>query len=317
MATQAMELSNSPQVEASKKVGELMTQVTEDDPTDTFASEIRGIIYEAPAFENAEQLRTAFEEADKGTHEAAKKKFRAEADIVLYVAQAQSYLSERGANAHLRKAAGLKAGFQEWYEAFRTEYDLEYAFKTIQHKIAELRGGCSKCGRLNDNHKQSCVLYRKLIDRAEPEKKDGPGKGKRLNTKEASNAFYTDRYHVMSATLANLPLDADPDQAMQTLAALQVEAQSAHAGLDPELAKKIRIPKLVELPKPDPEGDRYRETLLRISRNYRTTSTRLRTNLREWLLASSSTTKQSSVRTISLNSISNPSDRVSSRKKRN
>lgn len=265
----AMELSNSPQVAASKtQVGEL-TRVTEDDPTATFASKIRGIIYEAPAFENAEQLRAAFEEADKGAHEAAKKKFRAEADIILYVAQVQSYLSERGANAHLRRAAGLKTGFQEWYEAFRAEYDLEYAFKTMQHKIAELRGGCSKCGRLNDNHKQSCVLYRKLIDRAEPGKKDGPGNGNRLDTKAAVNAHYADRYHVMSATLANLPLDADPGQAMQTLAALQVEAQSAHADLDPELAKKIKIPKLVELPKPDPEGDRYRETLLRIGWNYR------------------------------------------------
>ena len=265
MATQAMELSNSPQVEASKtRVGKLVRE-TEDDPTNTFASEIRGIIYEAPAFESADQLREAFEEADRGAHEAATKKFRAEADIILHVAQVQSYLSERGANAHLRKAAGLKAGFQEWYEAFRAAYDLEYAFKTIQHKIAELRGGCKNCGRLNDNHKQSCVLYRKLIDRAEPEeKKDGAGNG-RLDTKEAGNAFYTDRYWELVTLFANAPLDADPQQIFATM---QAEAIKAHQELDPELAKKIKIPKLVELPpKPDPEAERYRETVERLRQN--------------------------------------------------
>ena len=232
-----------------------------------FVSRIAEITYEAPAFENAEQLRTAFEEAENGAHEAAKKKFRAEADMVLHVAQVQSYLSERGANAHLRKAAGLKAGFQEWYEAFRAAYDLEYAFKTMQHKIAELRGGCSKCGRLNDNHKQSCVLYRKLIDQAEPEKKDGPGKGNRLDTKEARNAFDADRYWEMVTLFANAPLDADPQQIFATM---QAEAIKAHQELPPELAKKIKIPKLVELPpKPDPEEDRYRETVERLRQNHK------------------------------------------------
>jgi hypothetical protein len=262
------ELSNSPALQVSK-VGELMTRATEDDPTDSFASEIRGITYEAPAFENAEQFRTAFEEAEHGAHDAAKKKFKAEADMILYVAQVQSYLSERGANAHLRKAAGLKAGFQEWYEAFRAEYDLEYAFKTVQQKIAELRGGCKNCGRLNDRHKQSCVLYRKLIDRAEPEeKKDGAGNnGNRLNTKEAGNAFYTDRYWEMVTLFANAPLDADPQQIFATM---QAEAIKAHQELPPELAKKIKIPKLVELPpKPDPEAERYKETLARLTQNHK------------------------------------------------
>jgi hypothetical protein len=92
------------------------------------------------------------------------------------------------------------------------------------------------------------VFYRKLIDRAEPGKKVGPGKGNRLNTKEARNAFDAHRHHKMVAMLANARSDADPQQIFATM---QSEAIKAHQELDPELAKKIKIPKLVELPKPD------------------------------------------------------------------
>jgi len=94
------------------------------------------------------------------------------------------------------------------------------------------------------------VFYRKLIDRAEPGKKVGPGKGNRLNTKEARNAFDAHRHHKMVAMLANARSDADPQQIFATM---QSEAIKAHQELDPELAKKIKIPKLVELPKPDPQ----------------------------------------------------------------
>ena len=151
--------TNSPQLEASLN------------PTEDFGTRIRSIVYEAPAFQNAEEFKTAFEEAEKGAHEAAKKKFAAEADMILHIAEVQSYLSERWANAHLRKEAGIKAGFENWYTDFRARYDLQFAFKTIQHKIQQLHGGCEHCGRLAGNasdHKKSCVLYRPLIEQAEP-----------------------------------------------------------------------------------------------------------------------------------------------------
>jgi hypothetical protein len=143
-------MTDSPQLEASLN------------PTQDFGTRIRGISYDAPAFENAEEFRTAFEEAEKGAHESAKTKFKAEADLVLYVAKIQSYTSERGVNAHLRKAAGIPAGFERWYADFRARYDLGFAFKTMQHKIAQLHGGCDHCGRLAENdadHKKSCILY--------------------------------------------------------------------------------------------------------------------------------------------------------------
>jgi membrane protein involved in colicin uptake len=80
MATQSLALDNPPQVEASLN------------PTQDFGTRIRAITYDAPAFKNAEEFRTAFEEAEKGAHESAKTKFKAEGDLVLYVAKIQSYL---------------------------------------------------------------------------------------------------------------------------------------------------------------------------------------------------------------------------------
>jgi hypothetical protein len=132
MGTHATQLTktNSPQFEVNPK------------PTQDFAARIRGIIYDAPTFENAGEFKEAFEEAEKGAHDAAKTKFKAEGDLVLYVAKIQSYLSERGANAHLRREAGIPAGFERWYTDFRAQYDVEYVFKTMQHKIAQLHGGC-------------------------------------------------------------------------------------------------------------------------------------------------------------------------------
>src|SRR5271163_3583756 len=114
---------NSPQVEASCELA----------PVQEFSSRIAGINYEAPTFATVEEFKAAFEEAEEGAHKAAAKKFDADAELILYLAMVQSFLSERGANAGVRKAAGIKAGFEEWYENFRQHYDVEYAFKTIQH----------------------------------------------------------------------------------------------------------------------------------------------------------------------------------------
>lgn len=217
-------------------------------PTQDFGSRIREITYNAPTFKNVEQFKAAFEKAVKGAHGAAEKKFRAEAELILYLAQVQSFLSERGANADLRKAAGIKAGFEEWYETFRARYDVEYAFKTVQHKIAQLRGGCDHCGRLVQNdsdHKKSCILYRTLIEQAQSEEQGAKGMERsRLDMKGAANAHYADRYLSMVGLLTNAPKDATPQEIFETLRA---EAQSAYEDLDAELAKKIKVPKLVEL----------------------------------------------------------------------
>ncbi|MGA3104549.1 MAG: hypothetical protein ABSD53_08720 [Terriglobales bacterium] len=222
--------TNLPQIAASKP-----------DPTQEFGERIAEIVYEAPAFADAGQFKTAFDKAEQGAHDAAKKKFSAEAEMILYIAEVQSYLSERGANAHLRKAAGIKAGFAEWYESFRAEYDIDYAFKSMQHKIAQLRGGCVHCGRLADIHNKSCVFYRKLIDQAKPEDKSGKP-GPALNMEEANNAYLADRYLFMIGLLANAPKDASPQEIIATM---QEEAVVAHQDLDGETAKRIKVPKLM------------------------------------------------------------------------
>ena len=233
MATQVTELTetNSPQLEASLN------------PTQDFGTRIRSIAYDAPAFKNAEEFRAAFEEAEKEAHESAKTKFKAEGDLVLYVAKIQSYTSERGANAHLRKEAGIPAGFERWYTEFRAKYDVEYAFKTMQHKIAQLHGGCEHCGRLAENdadHKKSCILYRPLIELAEPRKNcDRP----ELDMKQLTTAHYADRYMAMVGLLTNAPKDATPQEIIATMRA---EAEVAYEQLDAETAAKIKVPKLAE-----------------------------------------------------------------------
>ena len=60
MATQAIQppQTDSPQLEAS-----LEATVN---PTQDFGTRIRSITYDAPPFKNAEEFRTAFEEAEKG-----------------------------------------------------------------------------------------------------------------------------------------------------------------------------------------------------------------------------------------------------------
>lgn len=232
-------------------------------PTQDFGTRIRGITYDAPVFKDAAEFKAAFEEAVKGAHDAAEKKFRAEGDLILYVAKIQSYLSERGANAHLRKAAGIPAGFERWYTEFRAQYDVEFAFKTIQHKIAQLHGGCEHCGRLTENdadHKKSCILYRPLLELAEPGEKGGCATKPHLDTKETANAYLADRCLSMIGLLTNAPKDTAPEQIFATIRA---EAESAYEELDAETAKKIKIPKLVKLPDADYTNLKTRITALK------------------------------------------------------
>jgi hypothetical protein len=155
-------------------------------------------------------------------------------------------ISERGVNAHLRKKAGIPAGFERWYANFRAEHDIAWAYKTMLHKIAELEGGCEKCGRLtscDSDHKTSCVLYRPLIEQAQQENKNGSSETK-IDMKQTANAHYADRYALLGL-LANALKDANPQEIFGTM---RQEAIAAHQDLDAELASKIKVPKLVKLP---------------------------------------------------------------------
>ena len=75
----------------------------------------------------------------------------------------------------------------------------------LQHKIAKLHGGCEHCGRLAENdadHKKSCILYRPLIELAEPgENCDRP----ELDMKQLTTAHLADRYMAMVGLLTNAP----------------------------------------------------------------------------------------------------------------
>ncbi len=212
---------------------------------------ILDVTYDAPACKDVAEFKAAFELAEKGAHAAAKKMFRDLVELIKYCAMVRSYLSERGVNAELRKQAGIPAGFERWYEGFRAKHEIAWAYKTMLHKIAELEGGCEKCGRLtscDSDHKKSCILYRPLIEQAEPE--GGNGGGPSLDMKEAANAHYADRYHELIGLLTNAPKDATPQDIFATM---QAAAESAHQDLTSELAKRIKVPRLV---KPDPPANK-------------------------------------------------------------
>jgi hypothetical protein len=233
MATQslALELDKSAQLEPSVSIAERAKALILD------------ATYDAPAFKDVETFRGAFEEAEKGAHEVAGKLFRDLAELIKYCAMVRSYLSERGVNAHLRKAAGIPAGFERWYMAFQQQHDIAWAYKTMLHKIAELEGGCNHCGRVVENdagHKKSCILYRPLIALAEPE--EGGTSKPHLDTKETTNAYLADRALSMIGLLNNAPKDTSPQQIIETMRA---EAQSAYEDLDAETAKRIKVPELV------------------------------------------------------------------------
>jgi hypothetical protein len=215
-------------------------------PTQDFAATIRSIAYEAPSFTTAEEFKSAYETAVAGAYLAAKTQFAAEADLILYLAMVQSYLSKRGANAHLREAAGIKYGFEHWYEDFRQKYDVEFAFKTIQHKIQQLHGGCAHCGRLNGDHKKSCPEFQapSLLQVAQ-DAENGNSQRTKLDMKQATDAYFADRFKAMVGLLTNAPKDATLPDVLHTL---QAEAQEAYEDLDSEVAKRIKIPKLAKPP---------------------------------------------------------------------
>jgi len=106
MATQSSQLieTNSPQLEASLN------------PTQDFGTRIRGIIFDAPAFKDVEEYKAAFTKAENGAHEAAKKKFNAEADMILHIAMVQSFLSERGVKGGIKAdhMGGVKVDQSNW-----------------------------------------------------------------------------------------------------------------------------------------------------------------------------------------------------------
>jgi hypothetical protein len=241
MATQSqsLDLDNSAQLEPSLTY-EVQTQIL-------------NVSYEAPIFKDVQEFRTAFDLAEQGAHEAARNMFRNLAELIRYCAMMRSYLSERGVNADLRKAAGIPAGFERWYTDFRAKYDIAWAYKTMLHKIAELEGGCEHCGRLAENdadHKKSCILYRPLIELAKPEEGSGGG-GTRIDMREATNAYYADRYLAMVGLLTNAPKDTSPQQIIETMRA---ESEAAYEDLDAEMAKKLKVPKLVKLKDADYTG---------------------------------------------------------------
>jgi hypothetical protein len=211
---------------------------------------ILGMTYDAPAFKDVAEFRAAFELAEQGAHDAAKKMFGNLAELIRYCAMVRSYLSERGANAHLRKEAGIPAGFENWYVLFRAKYDIAWAYKTMLHKIAELEGGCEHCGRLaaNDSdHKKSCILYRPLIEQSEHGLggNGSGGKGGNIEMAAASNAHYADRYKALIGLFTNIPKDASPQEIIATV---QAEAQNAYEQLDAETALRITVPRLVKPP---------------------------------------------------------------------
>jgi hypothetical protein len=144
-----------------------------------FVGKIESLRYEAPDFQTAKDMKTAYDAAHAEVKAGADAAMSSQADTLLALAKVQAILSQRGANkAALRKEAGLK-GWEEYYAWFQKEYDYKYCLRTVQRKIEALSGvvkACNECGK-ETGHRKTCSMYeapllltasekRKLVDSA-------------------------------------------------------------------------------------------------------------------------------------------------------
>ena len=144
-----------------------------------FVGKIESLRYEAPDFQTAKDMKTAYDAAHAEVKAGADAAMSSQAHTLLALAKVQAILSQRGANkAALRKEAGLK-GWEEYYAWFQKEYDYKYCLRTVQRKIEALSGvvkACNECGK-ETGHRKTCSIYeapllltasekRKLVDSA-------------------------------------------------------------------------------------------------------------------------------------------------------
>jgi hypothetical protein len=124
---------------------------------------IESIKCHAPEFRNAQELKAAFEEADKEVKTKGAAAIDGQADVILALAKVQAILSQRG-KEKMRGDAGINQSWSEYYAWFQKRFNYDLTLRAVQYKIAELAGKkrerkCSECHKTN-GHAASCSKYK-------------------------------------------------------------------------------------------------------------------------------------------------------------
>jgi hypothetical protein len=119
-------------------------------------------------FTDASQLRAAYDATDAAVKKAAETSVDNQADVIIALAKMRSLLSQRG-NETMRKEAGIKLGWVQYFAWFKKTYDLKMCLRTVVSKIDQLDGKklCSEC-RKTGGHTPSCSKYKKATKYLSP-----------------------------------------------------------------------------------------------------------------------------------------------------
>lgn len=123
---------------------------------------IESIQYQAPDFKDAQELKAAFEEADREVKANGKRAIDSQADVIIALVKVQAILSQRG-KEKMRRAAGIKQTWTQYYESFQKEFNFGLTLRAVQYKIRELAGQkrerkCKECHKAG-GHAKSCSRY--------------------------------------------------------------------------------------------------------------------------------------------------------------
>jgi hypothetical protein len=161
-AQKAAKIAARAKPDASRKPGKLANHGSRVSIVPAIAK-IKGVSYQAPDFKSVEELKAAFEEADKEVKAKGRIAIDSHADVILALAKVQAILSQRG-KEKMRREAGISQGWTSYYQSFQKEFNFDLTLRAVQYKIAELAGKnrtrkCSECYKSN-GHAVSCSKYK-------------------------------------------------------------------------------------------------------------------------------------------------------------
>jgi hypothetical protein len=112
-------------------------------------------------FTDATELRAVYDATDAEVKRAVETSVDGQADAIIALAKMRSLLSQRGGEK-LRKEAGIKWGWLQYFAWFKKTYDLKMCLRTVVSKIDQLDGKklCPEC-RKTGGHTPSCSKYKK------------------------------------------------------------------------------------------------------------------------------------------------------------
>jgi ribosomal protein L34E len=112
-------------------------------------------------FDNATDLKAAYDATDTAVKNAAVSSVDKQVELIAALAQMRSLLSQRGDGERLRRDAGIKMGWVEYFAWFKRTYKYHPCLRTVINHIDRLNGKkrCKSCGNA-DGHTPSCRKHK-------------------------------------------------------------------------------------------------------------------------------------------------------------